>query len=196
MRRIGLFCEDFAHESFITPLIRRFSSTHNTDVEIRPISVTGGRGTVVTELHQYLRDLGRQRADWLDLLVVATDANCKSVSERISELALQGFEVKPPCALAIPDPHIERWMLLDPPAVGLVLGVTPSLAPQKCERGLYKRLLAKTIREAGLSPILGGMEYARDIVNALDLDVDDKSFARLVRDLRTAFQQWSSATPP
>ena len=47
---------------------------------------------------------------------------------------------------AIPDPHIERWLLLDSAAFKKVLDKGCSAPTQKCERGLYKRLLLQAVR--------------------------------------------------
>ena len=43
------------------------------------------------------------------------------------------------------------------------------LPDHKCERDRYKQLLHEAVRQAGLEPILGGLEFAQDIVQAMDL---------------------------
>jgi heterodisulfide reductase subunit A-like polyferredoxin len=43
---------------------------------------------------------------------------------------------------------------------------------------------------------LGGMEYAEDIVTAMDLEQmeqSDPSLGKLLKDLRSVFKQWSKA---
>ncbi len=51
---------------------------------------------------------------------------------------------------AIPDPHLERWLLLDSAAFKHVLGRGCSAPDQKCEKERYKQLLIQAILEAGL----------------------------------------------
>ena len=64
------------------------------------------------ELNDYLRALRQQREPLPDLIVAATDANCKGLNARTREIADPDPRT-PPVVLAIPDPHIERWLLLD-----------------------------------------------------------------------------------
>ena len=95
--------------------------------------------------------------------------------------------------LAIPDPHIERWLLLDGAAFKTVFGIGCDAPDQKCDRGRYKQRLIEAVHAAGTTPLLGGIEYAEDIVMAMDIDRAsrlDRSFKRFVEDLRDAFQGW------
>jgi hypothetical protein len=109
-----------------------------------------------------------------DLLVVATDANCQGFSDRkreIEKAAYRLLETNPEKLLmAIPDPHIERWMLVDSRAFKAVLGRGCEAPDQKCQRERYKQMLLAAMRAAGIVPPLGGMEYAREIVQHLDLE--------------------------
>jgi hypothetical protein len=174
MIEISLFVEDFGHEEFLTALIDRLAAEEATEVRIRPRSVRGGRGKVLTELGQYIVDIERSREPMPDLLVVATDANCQGYTARkreIEKAALRLVQVQPGKLLvAIPDPHVERWMLVDSHAFKAVLGRGCSAPDQKCQRDRYKNMLLMAMRTAGITPPLGGMEYARDIVQHLDLD--------------------------
>lgn len=45
----------------------------------------------------------------------------------------------------------------------------PKVGRKKCERHRYKTVLARAIVEAGHPPTLGGIEFAREIVEAMDL---------------------------
>jgi|LGVE01.1.fsa_nt_gb hypothetical protein len=82
MRRILLFVEDYGHEEFITALIERLAHEKGIGVKIIRRSVRGGHGKVITEFRTFLRYLERERDGLPDLLIVATDANCKSYAER------------------------------------------------------------------------------------------------------------------
>ncbi len=94
---------------------------------------------------------------------------------------------------AIPDPHIERWLLLDAAAFKAVFGRGCAAPDQKCERHRYKTLLREAIRDAGIIPLLGGIEYAEDLVKAMNLrhlERADRSLRRLIRALRDRFKAW------
>ncbi len=194
MRRIVLFAEDFAHEAVLTALIRRVAALQGIIIgqpEVR--SARGGRGKVLSELEQYLRDVLRGRQRVPDLLVVGTDSNCKGFLERKIEIDAVTAKFDLPVICAIPDPHIERWLLLDSAAFKAVLGKGCDAPDRKCERDRYKRLLIKSIRDAGLTPLLGGLEHAEDIINEMDLprvgNLDD-SFGRFLTTIRYKFKEW------
>lgn len=86
MRNINLFVEDVAHEDFLTALINRLAEEYKIESNLRTSSVRGGRGAVITELKQYIRDLQRYKESLPDLVIVGTDSNCKGVIERESEI--------------------------------------------------------------------------------------------------------------
>ena len=95
---------------------------------------------------------------------------------------------------AIPDPHIERWLLLDSGAFKTVLGKGCPAPDQKCERDRYKYLLLEAIRGAGITPLLGGIEHAEDLVKAMDLqylEQADDSLGRLLKALHDKFKGWT-----
>ena len=57
---------------------------------------------------------------------------------------------------------------------------------------LYKSLLVKTMRDAGQIPTLGGIEFAQELVAAMDLyraAKNDRSFALFLEDMRTALRR-------
>jgi len=105
---------------------------------------------------------------------VATDANCQGYGRRRREVEQEAvrFEQAHPDRLivAIPDPHVERWMLVDSRAFKAVLGRGCDAPDSKCERQRYKQALLQAMQAAGIVPPLGGMEYAGDIVQHLDLE--------------------------
>ncbi len=191
MREIALFVEDDAHQQVIGALVRRVAAECDVSVRLDWRSAVGGYGRVVTELGDYMRDLKRQGSPWPDLIVAATDANCKGLNERVREIG--SSDTPAPMILAIPDPHIERWLLLDGAAFKSVLGTGCDAPDQKCDRGRYKQRLIEAIHAAGTTPLLGGIEYAEDIMMAMDIGRAsrvDRSFKRFVEDLRDTFQGW------
>ena len=193
MREIALFGEDYAHQQIVGALAKRVAVECNLLVELRWHIAVGGYGRVIEKLRIYMRDLRRQESHRPDLVIVATDANCRGLNERTKEINEQDdFE---PMVLAIPDPHIERWLLLDGAAFKAVFGTGCNAPDLKCERGLYKQTLIRNIHSTGTVPRLGGIEYAEEIVQHMDLDRVaglDRSFNRFVSDLRATFRGWQT----
>lgn len=193
MRNISLFVEDNAHEAFLSSILQCFASEYDVEIDLKSHSVRGGRGKVITELRQYQQDLQRNRADLPDLIVVGTDSNCTGFLEREREINQVISDFIGLVISAVPEPHIERWLLLDSEAFKTVFGKGCPAPDQKCERDRYKRLLLEAIHGAGVIPILGGIEHAADIVNAMDLqrvEQIDKSIERLLKALQRQFRIW------
>ena len=195
MREIALFVEDFAHQEVIGALVQRLADEYSIDVQFNWRSAVRGHGRVVRELRDYLRDLRGQGSPLPDLIIVATDANCRGLNERKKEM--DQTTTPAPMILAIPDPHIERWLLLDSAAFKTAVGRGCDAPDRKCDRDLYKRRLATAIRAAGIMPSLGGIEFAEDIVQSMDINRAkraDRSFQRFVDPLVNVFQQWQRET--
>ena len=191
MRRIVLFGEDFAHQEIVGALVRRIAGEANIDVNLDWRSATKGRPQLVSEYERFMRDLDRQEGPDPDMVVVATDANCVGLSQREREIPTPGFPI--PLVKAIPDPHIERWLLLDGAAFRAVFGAGCNAPDRKCVRNRYKELLIRAIHGAGTKPILGGIEYADDLVRQMNLEragQADKSFKRFAEALRSTIHDW------
>ena len=105
-----------------------------------------------------------------DVLVVAIDANCKTFPQamKMVQEAVKD-EFAPIAVIACPEPHVERWFMADPPSFKDVIGVAPPLVKRKCDRDRYKSLLASTVKQAGHRTALGGIEFAGELVEAMDL---------------------------
>jgi hypothetical protein len=167
---IDLFAEDRAHEELLRPLLERVAREEGRAARIRVRSVRGGHGRVIAELKAYQRGFekgigGRPP----DILVTAIDANCSSFVEAqtiVQEALQEQFTDR--TIRATPDPHVERWYLADLEAFHQVVGITPTFEADKCERDYYKMVLAKAVEDAGHPPTLGGIEFAREIVDVLD----------------------------
>lgn len=147
---------------------------------------------MVREFKIYLRDLRQSQANLADLVVLATDANCKGHNEKLREIR-NAIREEVPIIYAVPDPHIERWLLLDSAAFKSVFGQGCQAPDFKCERARYKKLLIEAILASGVSPSLGGIEFSEDIVAAMDFSrvaKRDVSFSKLYFDLISAFRRW------
>jgi hypothetical protein len=190
---IDLFAEDRAHEAFLKALIQRLADETHTPVTIHVRAARGGHGRAMDELANYRRLIEKGVVATSDMFVIAIDANCKGLNEAHKEIekAITG-PLEQKTVIACPDPHIERWFLVDPVSFHEVVGRQPALGQQKCGRDVYKSLLVKTMRDAGQIPTLGGIEFAQELVAAMDLyraAKNDRSFALFLEDMRTALRR-------
>ena len=198
MPEITLFCEDSFHEKFIGAMLRRFGNEYRVGVTPRFLSAQGGLPRMHYEFKDFLRDLSRQRQQLPDSIIVVVDANCEGHNGR-KEL-MDGVLAPYPqfqqlVSYAIPDPHIERWMLVDPIAFQTVFGRGCTLPAIKCAKDEYKKLLRREIRESGIEAPLGGEEYAEDIVMAMNLgqvEGREPSLGLFLRILKGQFNAWKT----
>jgi hypothetical protein len=198
MRNIVLFGEDAFHEDFLLFLVQRLSDQYHVEVSVRPYSVRGGITRMHHEFGIFLRDLANNDEPLPDAIIAATDANCKGYVERRAVLEKvvkikRNLKFQYLMVYAIPDPHIERWMMIDVNAFQTVFGRGCTLPALKCERGYYKNLLSSEIGRSGIQPPLGGREYVSDIVRHMDLPhaaANEPSFRHRLRDLGTIFNSW------
>ena len=104
------------------------------------------------------------------------------------------WDIPVPVIFAVPDPHIERWLLLDGAAFKAVFGKGCDIPDQKCDRSRYREQLIEAIHATGTVPRLAGIEYAEDIVQEMDIERVaqlDRSFRRFTQDLRNTFRGWN-----
>lgn len=185
---VDLLAEDTAHERLLAPLIERLGRESHVTIEVRVRSARGGHPRVLDELTLYQTSVARGIAERPDVLVVAIDSNCSPYVEsrrRIDRTIEAGF--REIAVVACPDPHIERWYLADPGSFAKVIGREPKLGRRKCDRDRYKRYLAEAVGAAGHPVLLGGVEFADEIVAAMDVyraGKNEKSLKHFVDDLR------------
>jgi hypothetical protein len=196
MPEVLLFGEDDGHALVLGSLAHRLAEEHGVSVHVAVRFASGGYGPMLRELRRFVRDLRAGQQPLPDLLVVGRDGNCKGhakAKEDVGE-ALHGYGGT--TVIAVPDPHVERWLLLDPAAFKKVVGKGCPAPDHKCEKDRYKEQLIRAIRDAGLQPVLGGLEYAEELVQAMDLNrvaQADASFGHLLDDLRQQVNQWKPA---
>lgn len=146
-------------------------------------------------LKRFVNDIDLSRVRVPELIVVAIDANCHGYSERKREIIEIYGKLAVPVTYAVPDPHVERWLLVDSAAFKSALGVGCKAPTQKCQRDLYKSLLRDAVEKAGVTPLLGGIEYADDIVGNMDLThtpQPDTSLEKFLAPVRQQFRQWAA----
>ena len=195
MAEITLFCEDSFHEKFIGAMLRRFGDDYSVGITSRYRSSRGGLPRMHQEFKEFLRDVARQGQPFPDSIVVVVDANCEGYNERKKRMdgVLAHYPTFQHVVLyAIPDPHIERWMLVDPKAFQAVFGRGCTLPATKCAKDEYKKLLRREIRESGIEAPLGGEEFAEDIVMAMNLaqvEAREPSLGRFLQSLKAQFKR-------
>ena len=193
MRNISLFVEDTVHEDFLVALVQRVADAYNIEIDIKVSSVRDGHEKIITELKQYQQDLLYSAGELPDLIIVGTDSGGKGFLQREKEINQAIPNLVDRVISMIPKPHIERWLLLDSEAFKKVFGEDCSVPNRKCDRNRYKRLLLQAIRDAGVIPLLAGIEYTRDLVNTMNfqhMEQSDRSFRRFFRTLQHQFGAW------
>lgn len=190
-----LFVEDRAHEEFLKAMLTRISKEEGRMITVRIRSARGGHGRALKEFSLYQKSVLKASSDMgmPDLLFVAIDANCKRLNSARKEIEAH---IDPPfqnrTIIACPDPHIERWYLADPDTFFKVVGIRPKAQKKKCDRDRYKAILSKAIVDAGHPPTLGGIEFAREIVDSMDLykcSKADKALKDFIQFTRQAIRQ-------
>jgi hypothetical protein len=196
MPEIALFCEDSFHEKFVGAMLCRFGDEYGVSVTSRFLSSQGGLPRMHNEFSRFLRDLSRQQRELPSSIIVVVDANCLGHTARKDQM--DGVLAHYPqfgqlVSYAIPDPHIERWMLVDPRAFQTVFGRGCTLPAIKCAKDEYKKLLRREIRASGIEAPLGGEEFAEDIVMEMNLgqaEVREPSLGLFLRRLKAQFNTW------
>jgi hypothetical protein len=186
---VDVFVEDRAHEAFVVALLR-IAAEEQVQVSPQVRSARGGHPRAMAELKLY-QDLvakGVAGSGYPDLLIVAVDANCSTFARARQAIV---DATRPPLSdrlvVASPDPHVERWYLADPESFRAVVGARPAAGKKKCVRDHYKRLLASAVLEAGHPATLGGIEFAPELVDGMDLyraASRDHSLKAFLSDLR------------
>lgn len=197
--RILYFLEDRVQERFIKALVERVAKEESisTDNLIHDIRSARGGSKVITEFKKFLKDAEKMRETEMDLLIVAIDGNCKGCNERIRQLEryIRRDYLKDRVVYAVPDPHIERWYIMDQRAFknGVGLVKAPDLPSYKCKKAYYKQVLNQALKDSDVHSLLGGAEYAEKIVdNIEDLDSmgnHNAGFQKFTEDLRIMFRQ-------
>lgn len=199
--RVLYFLEDRAQDAFIKALVIKIAkqeSIHPSRL-IHEIRSARGGSRVRVDFKKFIKDTAKSTAYNVDLLVVAVDGNCKGYKEQIRNLEKY---IKPnhpfsnKVVYAIPDPHIERWYIMDQRAFKEGVGIeqAPQLPTYKCQKGYYKNKLNQTLKEADVNSLLGGAEFGERIVESIEnLDAfskQDNGLLSFVTELRIKMRNW------
>ncbi len=187
MLDLALIVEDVAQEKFVGRLAARICRECGFAVNISILSARLGFPKVLGRVEDALAEWVTGQAPLPHGVIIAADSNCQGVARRRNQILKRAEALREQLILAVPNPHVERWFLIDSHAFKEVLGRGCMAPDEKCDKDRYKRLLAQAVRDAGIDPLIGGIEYAEDLADALDLDraeANDESLGSFIRDLR------------
>jgi hypothetical protein len=160
---------------------------------IHDIRSARGGSIIINEFKKFTKSCLGGDSSQFDLVIVAIDGNCKGYQDRKKELekCLGTVPVlEDRVVFAVPDPHIERWYMLDQKAFrnGVGIDKSPDLPSYKCQKDYYKKLIYQILHESNVTALLGGIEYAERIVkNIEDLELlgqRDPGFKFFVQELK------------
>ncbi len=183
-KRIFFFLEDAAQEAIMPPIFARVLREKKIPEERCEFRVLNSRGgDSIRSYKQFLDEVANHSQPAPDAFVVGSDGNCKGSTVRREQLRAIAQAQSPTVRLitAVPDPHVERWYMLDPKALAEVVGcsVVPAVPSHKCAKDHYKHLLRDAFRGSGVTPPLGGAEYGPGFADRMDLYAAGKSEAGL-----------------
>ena len=158
-------------------------------------SATGGHGRAIAEFKLYQRVVVHSPLSSVsaDLVVVAIDGNCSTFAvarRNVHDAADPVLQDR--LVVACPNPHVERWYLADPRSFESVVGSRPNIGTRKCVRDHYKQVLSSAIAQGGHPATLGGVEFAPELVEAMDLyraGRNDSSLKAFIDDFRAKLRQ-------
>lgn len=188
------FLEDNAQEQIVPELFCRIAHEQGVARERLDVKVPYSRGGgSIKAMRKYLEDYPDLTAA---AVVLGSDGNCKGFAEKRKMLYknCQDLQKSASIIFAIPDPHIERWYLLDANALSAAVGerVADHAPARKCAKDYYKCLLRDAIFGAGVIPLQGGAEYGVEIARVLDLYKASKGEPGL-KAFVTSVQRWAKA---
>lgn len=194
------FLEDRAQEGFIKALVEKVAKENGIPSHSLKHRIQSARrgSRVIAEFRNFLKDARRLGNAGADLIVVSIDGNCKGYNDRVKQLSrylrpTDWFQSR--ILYAVPDPHIERWYLMDQKAFkeGIEIDKPPEMPPYKCKKGHYKQILHRAFRDAGIQSLLGGPEYAEKIIgNIADLKLfaqKNTGLEKFIQDLQKGFRE-------
>jgi hypothetical protein len=195
---VDIFVEDRAHEAFLVPMLQRIAREENLFISTRVRSARGGHARAIEELKLYQRVVEKGSPGFAppDLLLAGIDGNCWTFSKAkkaIEDATHEPFSTR--LVVACPDPHVERWYLADPESFKAAVGRMPRVGKKKCARDYYKNALASAVRLAGHPPTLGGIEFAKELTDGMDLyraGKNDRSLKAFLDDLRRELRAFRS----
>ncbi len=193
------FAEDSAQELFVTPLIVRIAGEYAVGLSMRTITARGGVPRMMGLLRAYCTEVEAGVEKRPDIIIIVRDANCKgAVAKRRETLEFIPESLRDVACVVIPDPHVERWFMLDSRAFNQATHAVCSLPGYKCEKNHYKKLLRDALAANKIVAPLGGVEYAKPIGENIDIRVNhihDDAYRGALKTLRDRFSTLRVVSP-
>ena len=187
------YLEDPAQGAFIPALTERLITEENRDIADYSLRVlTSSGGSSIRAYKDFIKKAKRHKNLDANLLIVGSDANCNGFAKRRKQLLEAAKDMPYPHVItAIPDPHIERWYLLDSQALASAAGVAIQAVPlaAKCDKNHYKNMLKTAFANQNLFPPLGGVEYGSLVARRMDLYASG-TIDHALRDFVNQVQSW------
>ena len=162
---IELFMEDIAHEQFVTSLVQRIATEVGVQVKLNVRNATGGIPRMRGQISRFLRDHKQALigSTIFDILIIVQDADRYSESEIRNEMRRQidRADYQGVTIIAVPEPCIEAWYLADRNYLQALTGLS-----EIRRKDDYKHYMAQIFQN---SPLGGGIEYANEIAENMDL---------------------------
>jgi len=113
--KIIFFLEDTAQEAFIRAMVERLIQDEGKNVQDYDLRVLNSRGGgSIRAYKDFLIQVKKRKYLDADVLIVGSDGNCNGFVKRKQQLLDASKSIPYPVVIsAVPDPHIERWYLLD-----------------------------------------------------------------------------------
>jgi hypothetical protein len=156
----------------VPSLFNRIILESNKNPKAFDLSVLHSRGgKSISALKAYLRDAKKRGASPSDCVVIGSDANCKGFAKKREMLKSEAADLSLSLITVIPDPHIERWYLIDAQALSTAVGETlqPHTPPYKCDKNEYKKRLKDAFLNSTIFPLSGGIEYGPEVASKMNL---------------------------
>lgn len=167
---VNIFVEDAGYRELVASVARRIAAEAKFDADFQILSSTGGSGRATSELAKLIKDIDGGSAKRPDVLIVGVDADGKSPRSIIREIekTVSPHERTICLVVAVADPHVEKWYLMQPTALGTAMGIHVAPVPMDLRgKGIYKHHLANVSSDVG--SVFGGTEYGPEIAEVLDL---------------------------
>ncbi len=191
--KVIMFLEDNAQAVFIRALLERLIMDEGRNLKDYEFLLLNSRGGgSIRAYKEFVRQGKKQKHLSGDVLIVGSDGNCNGFLKRKKQLQEASKDISyPELITAVPDPHIERWYLLDIQALSRAAGVPiQTVSPKvKCDKNHYKNLLKKAFTDQNLFPPLGGTEYGSLIAKSMDIFLAGTADHSL-RDFVDQVQSW------
>lgn len=196
----GYFLEDRFHENFIRPLVVRISTENTLPQKFCSHKIEYARGGgSVGAFTKYIKEWKRGEKEPYGISVIAIDADKPGIRERIKLISdiIKNRSYLWPVVTAVPDPCIEKWLLLDPAVWSSVVGRPVNItlrANANCDE--YKNKISGILNLLPTPAYFDAWQFGPELVRAINVrraKLTNRDFKRFVDDLRNQVAPYSAS---